>query len=239
MQQQMIYDSINGDRTTPARVRLLRFSYAVRSVRAARRLLKALGRSEGNAWNARAKAEVQTASPSPQPRRLVCSSESFRSARNLLSSESVPGAALADRLTNSQIESLGIVHRLSRIVLPVVVAEHLFVQVAELVEWFRGNVCSVQAAPEDTPEGFGLCINGLKAEPDSLKHEPGGLVSDAQVACDLVGTESVLVSRGRPNCGKQPVQTERRVFKKGAAFDRELTLRMRDSEHRHTLRSVS
>ena len=57
-----------------------------------------------------------------------------------------------------------------------------------------------------------------------MKHEPCGLLSDAESACDFVGTDAVLAVRNHPHSGKPLVERHGRILKDGADLDGELPL---------------
>ena len=67
----------------------------------------------------------------------------------LLAGDFIPGEALAHHLGQRQFEAVEIVH-----VFPVVVAERLFVDVAEQVEGLDADIGSVQSALQQAPEVF-------------------------------------------------------------------------------------
>jgi len=64
----------------------------------------------------------------------------------------------------------------------------------------------------------------LHRKPNSVNHEPCGLLGDAQSAANLVGTDPVLAVSNHPKSGKPLVQANRRVFKDSSDFERELLL---------------
>jgi len=63
-------------------------------------------------------------------------------------------------------------------------------------------------------------------KPDSVEHEPCGLLGDAQSACNFVGTDSVLAVGQHPHCDKPLVEGNRGIFHDGADLHGELALRM-------------
>jgi len=66
----------------------------------------------------------------------------------------------------------------------------------------------------------------LHCEPDALKHEPSGLLANADSAVNLIGRNSILAVGELPH-GEQPlVQADRRVLKDRADLDGELSLGM-------------
>ena len=66
----------------------------------------------------------------------------------------------------------------------------------------------------------------LHCEPDAVKHEPCGLLSDAESACDFIGTDAVLAVGNHPNSDKPLVERERGVLKDGSNFCAELLFGM-------------
>lgn len=63
---------------------------------------------------------------------------------------------------------------------------------------------------------------GLHCKPDSVEHEPCGLLADLQVLGDLVAADAVLAIRDQPH-GAQPfVQADSGVLEDGPDLDREL-----------------
>lgn len=61
---------------------------------------------------------------------------------------------------------------------------------------------------------------------DSVDHEPCGLLSDAQSACNFVGTDSILAVRQHPHCDKPFMKGNCRIFHDGPDLHGELALRM-------------
>lgn len=66
----------------------------------------------------------------------------------------------------------------------------------------------------------------LHRQPDALKHEPSGLLSDSKSAMDLVRTDSVFAVGNHPHGGKPLVQTNGGILENSPNLDRELSLRM-------------
>lgn len=67
-------------------------------------------------------------------------------------------------------------------------------------------------------------VLALLCQSDSVKHEPRGLLSDAQGAGDLARTDTVLAIEDEPHSRKPLVQTEWRIFEDGSNLDGELAL---------------
>src|SRR3984957_9135594 len=65
---------------------------------------------------------------------------------------------------------------------------------------------------------------GLHCEPDSVEHEPCGLLSDAQSAGHFVRTDTVLAVRNHPNGDEPLVEGQRRILKDGSNLRGELAL---------------
>jgi len=65
---------------------------------------------------------------------------------------------------------------------------------------------------------------GLHGEPDTMEHEPGGLLCDAERSAQFVGADTILVVDDHPHGGQPLVQPDRAVLEDGAVFDRELPL---------------
>ena len=74
-----------------------------------------------------------------------------RGGGTLLASDFGEGQAFADHLRNDQTKAVGIVQR---IVFrgAIVVTENLFIDIAEQMKRFNGNVSTIQSALEETPE---------------------------------------------------------------------------------------
>jgi len=66
----------------------------------------------------------------------------------------------------------------------------------------------------------------LHGEPDAMEHEPRGLLSHADAACDLVGTDAVLGVADQPHGGKPLVEADRRILEDGSDLDGELLTRV-------------
>ena len=66
----------------------------------------------------------------------------------------------------------------------------------------------------------------LHRKAESVEHEPRGLLSDAKVSCNLVGTDSVLAVNQHPHCDKPLVQSDWRILKDSPDLDRELVFCM-------------
>lgn len=86
-----------------------------------------------------------------------------------------------------------------------------------------------------TDEGFvNVCFAAkqpvirLKTKADALQHEPGGLLGYPQNTGNLVGANTVLAARKKPDRGKPLTKTERRIFKDSPDLDGELPLGMLD-----------
>jgi hypothetical protein len=63
-------------------------------------------------------------------------------------------------------------------------------------------------------------------EPDAVKHEPSGFLSDPYGAVNLPRANAVLAISDHPNGGEPFVQSERRVLKDSSDLNAELTFRM-------------
>ncbi len=72
---------------------------------------------------------------------------------------------------------------------------------------------------EFVPEG-----TGLHRQSDALKHEPSGLLSYTEIACDFIARNAVLAIREQPNDGKPLIQSDRRVLEDGPDLRGELAL---------------
>lgn len=68
--------------------------------------------------------------------------------------------------------------------------------------------------------------SGLQGEADAVKHEPRGLLSDAQSAGHLTRANTILRASNDPDGGKPFLQTQGRILKDGSNLRGELTLRM-------------
>jgi len=66
----------------------------------------------------------------------------------------------------------------------------------------------------------------LQGEPDAVQHEPRGFLSDAKIAGDFIGTDSVLTVRNHPHCHKPLIEANRRIFKDSPDLNRELAVMM-------------
>jgi hypothetical protein len=62
----------------------------------------------------------------------------------------------------------------------------------------------------------------LHCKPDAVKHEPCGLLSDAESASNFIGTDAVLTVGNQPEGDKPLVERERRILKDGSYFAGEL-----------------
>jgi hypothetical protein len=62
----------------------------------------------------------------------------------------------------------------------------------------------------------------LHGQPDSVKHEPCGLLSDAKSAGYFVGTDAILAVRNQPDSNKPLVEGERGILKDSPDLDGEL-----------------
>src|SRR3970282_2019916 len=60
----------------------------------------------------------------------------------------------------------------------------------------------------------------------SVEHEPCGLLSDTEVFCDFVGTDSILTINQHPHCDKPLVEADWRILKDSPNLDRELVFCM-------------
>lgn len=69
-------------------------------------------------------------------------------------------------------------------------------------------------------------VTGLHGEPDALKHEPRGFLSDANGAVNFVGADPVLGIGDHPDSGEPLVQPDGATLKDGSNLDRELTPRV-------------
>jgi len=66
----------------------------------------------------------------------------------------------------------------------------------------------------------------LHRQPDSVKHEPCGLLGDAKSACHFIGTHTVLAVRNHPHGDEPLVERQRGILKDGADLHAELFLRV-------------
>src|SRR5579872_1233619 len=66
----------------------------------------------------------------------------------------------------------------------------------------------------------------LHGEPDAVKHEPCRLLSDADGACNLVGTDAVLAVGDHPHSYEPFVERDRRVLKDRSDLHRKLPMMM-------------
>jgi hypothetical protein len=64
----------------------------------------------------------------------------------------------------------------------------------------------------------------LHGEPDAVHHEPCGLLSDADSAGDLVGTDAILAIGNHPNGSKPLVEADWRILENGSNLGGELPL---------------
>lgn len=122
----MRYHEVDEIRHAPARVPAIRCDDENATGGAARRVPEAPSRVQGEARNAWPEAQGQATPRFPRPCRLI---NRFRFRRQLFAGEFLPCEPFAHNLTNGQIEAVTIVH-----VFAVVVAESLFVKIAEQVE---------------------------------------------------------------------------------------------------------
>lgn len=67
----------------------------------------------------------------------------------------------------------------------------------------------------------GLFLHG---KPDTVKHEPCGLLGDAKIAGDLIGTDTVLAVGNHPHRDKPLVQRDRRILKDSPDLHAELPM---------------
>ena len=110
----------------------------------------------------------------PRPCRLVC----LRSSLFGFAGQLGIGEALADNLPNGEVEAIPVIH-----VLPIVVAESLFVEVAKQVERLDRNVGPADSAFKKTPEvlqsvGVNVAVN-----------VSDGMVNDLM---GIIGGESII-----------------------------------------------
>ncbi|MGB6497447.1 MAG: hypothetical protein WA853_15270 [Candidatus Acidiferrum sp.] len=63
---------------------------------------------------------------------------------------------------------------------------------------------------------------GLHRKANPVEHEPSGLLSHAERAANLIGTDAVLAVGNHPDSDKPLVERERRILKDSPDFDREL-----------------
>jgi hypothetical protein len=66
----------------------------------------------------------------------------------------------------------------------------------------------------------------LHCQTDAMKHEPCRLLSDAEIAGDFVGTDSILAIGDHPNGDKPLIQRDRGIFKDSPDLDAELPMVM-------------
>ena len=144
----MRYHEISENRTGDG-VRAIRCEHAEVAGTAAWRVPAAFRRVQKETGITRAEEEGQAF---PRPCRSASSLESFRLRRGHLAGEFIPCEPLAYGLSNSKAEAPPVSHRRTIFVLTVIEAEHLFVNVAEQVERFDGNIGSIDAALQETPE---------------------------------------------------------------------------------------
>src|SRR5258707_1139665 len=111
----------------------LRYRHGKAYVCAARRISTSPRGTKSEARNARTKTQGQ-ARPCLWPR--PCRLEDFDRRRIIqLAGEFFPGEALANCLTDRQIEPVRVIHLAA-----IIVAKHLFIQIAEKVKRFHRNV---------------------------------------------------------------------------------------------------
>jgi hypothetical protein len=101
----------------------------------------------------------------------------------------IPSESFAEDLRRSQFEAVEIVH-----VFTVVVAESLFVQIAEKMEWFDRNVGAANAALQERPE----ILKGVGV--DVAIHVGYGVVNDL-----------MRILAFEPIVGKQRIGIKRRT----------------------------
>jgi hypothetical protein len=68
----------------------------------------------------------------------------------------------------------------------------------------------------------------LKAKADAREHEPCSLLTNPQIACNLVAADSVLAIREQPNSREPFIKAERGILENSPYFYRELALWMLD-----------
>ena len=66
----------------------------------------------------------------------------------------------------------------------------------------------------------------VHGQPDSVQHEPSGLLRDAQTAMNLVARNPVLAVRKHPHRTEPLIKTNRRIFKDRSDLDTKLALRV-------------
>jgi len=62
----------------------------------------------------------------------------------------------------------------------------------------------------------------LHCQSDAMEHEPCGLLSDAESAANLIGTDAIFAIGNHPNSDKPLVQLDRRILKDSPDLDGEL-----------------
>jgi hypothetical protein len=101
-----------------------------------------------------------------------------------------------------------------------------------------GSLRNVHVAGLATYEGFigfnltrqlGRCL--MQGGTDTVKHEPSGLLSDAESASDLAGANAVLAVAENPVSAHPLIQSERGVFEDGPNLEAELLLASRAEPH--------
>lgn len=68
--------------------------------------------------------------------------------------------------------------------------------------------------------------SGLHGEPDSMEHEPCGLLSDSESASYFVGANAIFAVGDHPHCDKPLVERKRRILKDSPDLCRELPFGM-------------
>lgn len=71
-----------------------------------------------------------------------------------------------------------------------------------------------------TAERVGTAL--LHREPDSMVHEPCGLLRDSETARNFVTADSVLAIGDQPHCSEPLIETDWRVLEDGSDLEREL-----------------
>ncbi len=66
----------------------------------------------------------------------------------------------------------------------------------------------------------------LHRQPDTVEHEPRGLLRDAKGAVDFPRADAVLAVGDHPHARKPLIQPKRGIFKDGPGLERELPLRV-------------
>ena len=107
-----------------------------------------------------------------------------------------------------------------------------------------GTASSVHVTRYSADEGF-VCFNrsghlvdaaSVHRVPKTLQHEPSGLLSNAKIAGDLVGTDSVFAVSKQPHCDQPLVEWNRGVLENRADFNRELLAAIQAGPHQARLK---